>query len=137
MNPITPPANDEERERHKFYLAITHALNSFAQGQERAFSIMAEMDKSVKEHHKFQTKVYTVGSVIIAIWFAISGIVGWYANRLVGGYDLIAAKVETMERKLEINDLKAKPLEAIPDKVDALRSRVSRLEDLAEQRGAK
>jgi hypothetical protein len=130
---LLPPQSDSETERHKFYAALTAALNNISSSQERTFKVLSEVENSISDQHKFQTRIYAMGSAFSILWFIFSGAIGWYANRVVNNYDLMVAKVEKMERSLEIAELKGKPLEAIPDKVDALKSRVTRLEDMIER----
>ena len=129
MQAITPPTDDTEQQRHRFYSAMASALLQIGQGQERTFKVLSDVENSIIEQHKFQTRIYALGSAFTLIWFLVSGGIGWYAQRVISQYDSMQAKIEKMDRGLELAELKNKPLDVIPDKVDAMRSRLSRLED--------
>jgi hypothetical protein len=126
---LTPPTDDSEAQRHRFYAALASAMQNIAQSQERTFKVLSEVEGSIADQHKFQTRIYALGSAFTLIWFLVSGGIGWYAQRVISQYDAMAAKVDKMERIIELAEYKAKPLDALPDKVDAMRSRLAQVEN--------
>lgn len=129
MIDINPPKDDNETTRHKFYVAVTSALDNNTRAME---AIGGKLDIIVKEHNlvadefrELQTSIKTtlrIASIIITLLGSSTALMlnkTWqYADRL-----------EKVERYIEIHDMQTKSLDRLPEKVDALKNRLGSLED--------
>lgn len=126
---IKPPATDEERDRHRFYAQSAQSTNANIAALTRVFGVLQTIEESLERQEKFQTKMTTIASVVGVLWVGVSGIVGFYASRVVEGNDQMSARIEKLEKTAEIYAIIFKPHENVPDQVQAIKSRLNQLED--------
>jgi hypothetical protein len=134
---VNPPNDDKETTRHKFYVAITSALDNNTKAM---LAIGAKLDVIVAEHNTvaeefkhLQTSIRTTLQIAAFLATIMGGVTGvmltktWqYADRL-----------EAMERFAEIHEIKFKPYERHPEQLEHLKDRITALEEYNKRNQAK
>ncbi len=130
---VQPPHDDEETTRHKFYVAITAALdnNTAAMNRigEKLDDIRLNSDTVTRDFNEFKNKSEASFSTFIRGVSLVAVILGGSLSFVVQKGAGYMDRVETLERKAADYEIIFKPHIPIPDQIQALKSRVSDLEN--------
>ena len=124
-DPVQPPTNDDERDRHRFYAQMASAINANTSALERVFKVLGKIENKLDEFEKLQTEIQTTKRFAIGVYSLLLIVVGWIFVQSLS----VVNRVDKLERLAEVYQLIFKPHEAIPDQVQALKSRVNSIED--------
>jgi archaellum component FlaC len=129
---VQPPHDDEETTRHKFYVAITAALDNNTAAMNRIGEKLDDITDSnenvTKEFHEFKHRSEaTLSTFIRGVTFLAAVLGSSLVFLFQQGYTYFD-RVEKIERRLIEHEIQARALIVVPEQIQAIKSRLSEIE---------
>lgn len=126
---VNPPNDDKETTRHKFYVAVTSALDNNTNAM---LSIGKKLDILVDEHNtvadEFKDLQISIRNTLRIAAF-LATILGASTAVMLSKTWQYTERLEKLEQYVQIHEVQTKPYEKMPEKIEALNRKVQSLED--------
>lgn len=126
---IAPPNSDDEVNRHRFYTAISAALDNNTHAM---LSIGEKLDEIGSKHENVSIEFNHLKSSIataLRIGSIICVLLGGAATLTLQQTWAYADRLERLERTAEMYTIIFKPHETLPDQVNAVKQRLNTIEE--------
>lgn len=131
---VQPPHDDEETTRHKFYVAITAALDNNTAAMnaigDKLDSIAKKNESVTDDFREFKTSIESSSKTLDKMVKVLSSIFGGLFIMLATQTYGYIARIEALERKAADYEIIFKAHVTLPEQVQAIKNRLSEDESI-------
>lgn len=132
MNHITPPTDDEQLSRHRFYTIIAAHLSNIedrdneSKGSRTRLHARVDSVEMLAKNTKdsvteITTKNKTIASIIVGFWIVAGGAIGWSLDKTVTRLDNYTLNIEKSQRAIELLQKDIAGMQSQKDQIEALK----------------